>query len=951
MKVKLWKCCALMLVASSYFSTTWQASAIQLIDLDNYFDPIANEYDTDFIPKHLTHPLDAIMATGRTASDPETLGGSGVVVAPNWVLRATHAPGQVGQTLVIDGSDYTIAQREDLGADLTLIRITTPGGANANLTNYSIIDPDLLVSSATTYTLGGYGRVRKLLSNGDFDPSQTYVTARTLHWGKARFDILPDSVGSNEHYPFEANTASGDSGGGTFLRDGWDWKQVGAARSLGLLNISNYNAIKNTITNNGANNAAFPSLGFTIGTKPTINITYSGGANGSWSTSGNWSTSAVPTFNASSADNVAVTGSNAVVIGSSVSAEAQDLLIGRLTSSTSESQAARVSLQSGGELNAGSVFIGADTGEFGVLNISGGDLIAEGFFVGLNGRGAVNHTAGTSNTGRLVVGKNNNGSVTMNQYNLGGSNTPTVNTDVLIIGDNVGSTGYFAQNDLSELNTNKTVVGHKGTGTFDHSYGSHSTDELVLGDIAGADGTYALLNDGELKTDVSIVGKAGTGHFYQDNNSIHETNELIIDNGSEYFMEDGTLIARKVVGEINFDYDPQTNGQGTIEVEGLTDFSGATFANPLLGKIQQNFESLLLISSSLPTFGTDVDNSDLDPHVVGTALEITDGGFRGFGTLTDEITVGENGYIKVQAIDSTNSDGLILTSDLNLEDNASILVEQDAVLHLHGGLTTTSGQTVIQNNGTIWLHDSDAEISANATLTIAGTLIVATGASTFDVNGTLDLGPGIKSLIMSRDNAPPAGSLAASFGDSSVLQIEISDDGSDYISSNNNITYSLDGTLDLTRIDDFVPNIGDVHDIIAADGTVSGIFDEVSGVIIDFGTPAGDDLGLAVFYESNAVRVRTTLMGDVNMDNIVNTADLVILNNNILMTGASWADGDLNGDGVVGGIDSALLMENWFREYDPPSLLSVPEPPSLLLAAFALSQLVMRMPRRTRISS
>jgi quercetin dioxygenase-like cupin family protein len=69
--------------------------------------------------------------------------------------------------------------------------------------------------------------------------------------------------------------------------------------------------------------------------------------------------------------------------------------------------------------------------------------------------------------------------------------------------------------------------------------------------------------------------------------------------------------------------------------------------------------------------------------------------------------------------------------------------------------------------------------------------------------------------------------------------------------------------------------------------------------------------------------------GDVNLDGIVNVTDRSLVKGNLGLTGAAWADGDFDGDGVVTGVDLAELNRNF-----------VPEPATIgLLFAGALAAL------------
>ena len=61
------------------------------------------------------------------------------------------------------------------------------------------------------------------------------------------------------------------------------------------------------------------------------------------------------------------------------------------------------------------------------------------------------------------------------------------------------------------------------------------------------------------------------------------------------------------------------------------------------------------------------------------------------------------------------------------------------------------------------------------------------------------------------------------------------------------------------------------------------------------------------------------LPGDANLDKAVTNADALIVSGNWLMqSGATWADGDFNGDGRVDGIDATLLAANLHTTPDPP---------------------------------
>jgi hypothetical protein len=56
----------------------------------------------------------------------------------------------------------------------------------------------------------------------------------------------------------------------------------------------------------------------------------------------------------------------------------------------------------------------------------------------------------------------------------------------------------------------------------------------------------------------------------------------------------------------------------------------------------------------------------------------------------------------------------------------------------------------------------------------------------------------------------------------------------------------------------------------------------------------------------------TPVVGDINLDHIVNSIDYSILNSRWFTADAA---ADLNDDGIVNGIDYSILNSNWFRTW------------------------------------
>lgn len=106
----------------------------------------------------------------------------------------------------------------------------------------------------------------------------------------------------------------------------------------------------------------------------------------------------------------------------------------------------------------------------------------------------------------------------------------------------------------------------------------------------------------------------------------------------------------------------------------------------------------------------------------------------------------------------------------------------------------------------------------------------------------------------------------------------------------------LDGTLDLSFVEDYMPSVGDTFDVITA-GSISGSFSTIN---------VPDDMNLAVNYFSTFVQVEfigeTFLLGDVNCDGSVDLLDVGPFVD-LITSGQYEEKGDINQDGAVDLLD------------------------------------------------
>ncbi|MCX5653104.1 MAG: PEP-CTERM sorting domain-containing protein, partial [Planctomycetota bacterium] len=124
-------------------------------------------------------------------------------------------------------------------------------------------------------------------------------------------------------------------------------------------------------------------------------------------------------------------------------------------------------------------------------------------------------------------------------------------------------------------------------------------------------------------------------------------------------------------------------------------------------------------------------------------------------------------------------------------------------------------------------------------------------------------------------------------------------------------------------------------------------FNGESAVWFDSGIPFGDTTAVA----ANSVLVRYTLIGDVNLDGIVDDSDISILSNNYGCTEISWADGDVYGyDGIVSDDDVGLQANNYGMTAGQLTggISAVPEPATLSLLALGAAAMITRRRRAGR---
>jgi hypothetical protein len=144
--------------------------------------------------------------------------------------------------------------------------------------------------------------------------------------------------------------------------------------------------------------------------------------------------------------------------------------------------------------------------------------------------------------------------------------------------------------------------------------------------------------------------------------------------------------------------------------------------------------------------------------------------------------------------------------------------------------------------------------------------------------------------------------------------------------------FSLDGTTDLVQFNQHAP--GDYNDWFSypSGGNPPRVQDA-------YATPgATPNLGVELTALDAIGFHFIPVQGDVNHDGVVNGLDIALVASNWLATGSNPADA--NNDGVVNGLDISLIASNWLRTDGGAgggsgSGAAVPEPSTAMLALIA----------------
>jgi fibronectin-binding autotransporter adhesin len=628
------------------------------------------------------------------------------------------------------------------------------------------------------------------------------------------------------------------------------------------------------------------------------------------------------------------------------------------------------------------LYVGVHSGLSGSFQLSSGSLTANsstqpnppGEVIGVNGTGTFVQTGGVNVTNRVRIAS---AAGSTGIYDLSGGSLAATNTSTL----------------LSEF------VGDSGTGTFAQTGGSNSSASLGVGVFAGANGTYSLSGTGVLSiTGSELLGDSGSGVFYQSagantagylfvganagatgrynlsGGSLNVgANEYVGYSGAGTFVQTGGthVIAGTLTVATNAGSTGMYNLQGgSLNAAAINVNPGGTFnlqgPAPVLSAQSITDSGIMLVTGG--GFYVDAQSGSTGAYALNgnglltvTGNEYIGYGSSGFFTQTGGAH-GTGGSLYLGYSAGSTGSYSISGGLLSVSGNLFVGPGGTGTFAQSGGISAVAGTVNIGALGNVQLSGG----KLTATSTVNNGVIAQTGGSA--ALGTLS-GSGTLTVGASAGNAA-AMMTVSSFNQSAVTinaggTLAVPPQPVAAVDNVNSLTIAPGGQLDLGNgtlfihypagADPIVTILGDLargYDNGKWDG--SGIISTTAAANTYFrntGIGIADSADNAVNgLPPDTIELKYTLAGDVNLDTLVNSADLQTLLFGLNRPGA-WDQGDFNYDGQVNSADLQALLFNLNTPLIP-GMVAVPDPTgAAALAIIGGLSLCKRRRRRTGVDA
>jgi T5SS/PEP-CTERM-associated repeat protein len=291
---------------------------------------------------------------------------------------------------------------------------------------------------------------------------------------------------------------------------------------------------------------------------------------------------------------------------------------------------------------------------------------------------------------------------------------------------------------------------------------------------------------------------------------------------------------------------------------------------------------------------------------------------------TGTLTISDGAVVSCRSIKNWASEGRIAVNDPGSKLELEFLLELDGgMLSIQNGGRVTVGYATWIDEGIVYLEDGT--ITSNLLNIFRGEL---RGSGTAEGNVT-------NSGVVAPGTSVGTLNIHGTYSQLGDLQIELASPTSfDTLAIDGAAT--LDGTLEASLLDGFVPILGDAFDVLTATEGIAGTFS-------NYVLPAlPEDLVWIVNYNGTAVRLEVApdLAGDYNGDGVVGAADYAV-----------WRDG-------LGGEFEQADFNTWAAKFGAVMVsggagsTSVPEPAAwrLVMVSLVAGALMVRSasPRNVR---
>jgi autotransporter-associated beta strand protein len=679
------------------------------------------------------------------------------------------------------------------------------------------------------------------------------------------------------------------------------------------------------------------------------------------------------------ATNGALTGTTAYTLGGS----GEEIQLSTTSGSGVTLQATSLSSASQ-TINAGVDFL-SDTSVNN--NMTGGQLLS------LNGplSGAGNVTTGGVGT-TVFAGTS---SLTGNTSVAGGAlviNGGVSDTGTISVGTVAGVNAVLRINGTVNANgnsgqfTSSLVAGTVGNASGDIQLGSGATlntaEQLGLGNGLGA--YAALTNNGANVTAGSfvVVGFAGdTAVWNQNSGSLNVTSNLITvgagngtntsngvfnlyggtvnstaTTGSPYNTTGGIFVGEDGTGTLNV-----FGGAGTFSGRGMVlgaNYSGANGTVNLLGGTITtnqvstglgastfNFNGGVLKASASSTSFFATNNA----YVYPGGATIDDGGNSitiaqpllaptGNGVTAAGLTVSGSGFIDTPVVQITGGGGTGATAVANV--NSSGQLTGITITNPGIGYASSPTFSLLGGGGTGSVSGNAAlvpNVSGALTKQGAGT-VTLTGGNTYTGGTNVNGG----ALVVGVSGALPTGpvninngtlQLAASTGGVTLTGLSISGSGRFDVNNNHVLIDYGSGPDPIASIAALIAT-GYYYGSWSGPGGITSSAAAANYASYGLGYADSADPGNPANLPSGTIEIKYTLLGDANLDGVVNGIDFGILAANFNKGVTGWDEGDFNYDNIVNGIDFAHLAAN-FNEGAGGISLGAPALDDPAIVAFA----------------